>query len=242
MPTVPSTSSARRIAASLENPRCCRTGPAICFPMVMVGLRLVIGSWNTIAMSLPRISRICAAPSGTRSVPRSRIAPAAMWPPGGSSCMIDIAVMVLPHPDSPTSPTVSPWLTVSETPSTGCTRSLRRRISVRRPSISRRSVTEHTSSSSFPEPDLERGAQRVADEVEGDDGQHDRDPGRVDQPPLALVHVVEAVGEHAAPVGGGRRGAESQVAQRGQQQDGVGHLERGLHHDGADGGGGGVRR
>ena len=41
--------------------------------------------------------------------------------------------------------------------------------------------------------------QRVTDEVERDDDEHDQQSGRVDQPPVARRDVVGAVGEHAAP-------------------------------------------
>src|SRR6185437_7731436 len=176
--------------------------------MVMVGFRLVIGSWKTVAICLPRTRRIWAASSGTRSFPDSSTEPETMRPPGGSIFMMDMAVMVLPQPDSPTRPTVSPRRTVNDTPSTGCTASLRRRMSVRRSCTRSSSVTRR---SPFLQPDFERGPQRVADEVEGHDRQHDGDAGRVDQPPLALVDVVQAVGQHVAPVGRGRRRAQAQV-------------------------------
>ncbi len=39
--------------------------------------------------------------------------------------MIDIAAIVLPHPDSPTTPTVSPFSTSKLSPSTACTVALR---------------------------------------------------------------------------------------------------------------------
>jgi hypothetical protein len=39
-------------------------------PTVITGLSEVIGSWNTIAMRRPRMSRICASGSFSRSCPR----------------------------------------------------------------------------------------------------------------------------------------------------------------------------
>ena len=44
-------------------------------------------------------------------MPASLIEPPAMRPPLGSRCMIDSAVIVLPQPDSPTTPSVSPSAT-----------------------------------------------------------------------------------------------------------------------------------
>ncbi len=54
--------------------------------------------------------------------------------PGGSSRTIDIAVMVLPHPDSPTSASVSPASMLRETPLTARTTPCRVAICVRRSS------------------------------------------------------------------------------------------------------------
>ena len=76
--------------------------------MGMVGLSEVMESWKIMATSLPRTSRICFSLSLTRSRPLSLIDPPTMWPPLGSSLMIDSPVMDLPQPDSPTRPRVSP--------------------------------------------------------------------------------------------------------------------------------------
>ncbi len=61
---------------------------------------------------------------------------AAIVPPGGSSRITERAVMVLPQPDSPTSPRHSPAATLRLMPSTARTVLPLRRISVRRPAIS----------------------------------------------------------------------------------------------------------
>src|ERR1700730_15655610 len=60
--------------------------------------------------------------------------------------MIDIAVMLLPHPDSPTRPSVSPWSILSDTPSTARTSDLRCRLCVRRSLISSTGVANRGSS------------------------------------------------------------------------------------------------
>ena len=85
------------------------------------------------------------------------------------------------------------------------------------------------------EPDLEGVAQGVADEVEGDDDGHDAEAGRVDDPPVAVEGVVDAVGEHRPPVGLGSRDAEPEEPERRQQEDGVGDLEGGVDDDRPDG-------
>ena len=73
------------------------------------------------ATSLPRMARIAFSSSGTTSRPLSLMLPSMMLPPDGSSFMIDIPVMLLPQPDSPTSPSVSPGAICSERPSTART-------------------------------------------------------------------------------------------------------------------------
>jgi hypothetical protein len=54
-------------ASRRPSPSWSRIASAICSPIVNTGLREVIGSWKTIEISLPRIFRIWAGGSGTRS-------------------------------------------------------------------------------------------------------------------------------------------------------------------------------
>ena len=49
---------ARSSASFLPTPKCSRTASVIWLPMVNTGLRLLIGSWKIIAISLPRSARI----------------------------------------------------------------------------------------------------------------------------------------------------------------------------------------
>jgi hypothetical protein len=79
----------------------------------------VIGSWKIIEISLPRIVRISASLSASRSRSPKRIEPPTMRPGGQAiSRRIDIAVTLLPQPDSPTTARVSPASTWIDTPST----------------------------------------------------------------------------------------------------------------------------
>src|SRR5438132_9206449 len=73
------------------------------------------------AMSLPRTERISRSDIAERSRPLKRIWPPVILPGGATSLMIDIAVTLLPQPDSPTSATASPRRTLNETLSTACT-------------------------------------------------------------------------------------------------------------------------
>ena len=82
---------------------------------------------------------------------------------------------------------------------------------------------------------LEGVTQGVADVVEGDGDQDDADARRVDQPPGALLRIADAVREHLAPTRAGRRHAEAEEAESGQDADGIGDLERRVHDDRPDG-------
>ncbi len=74
---------------------------------VMRGLRLPKGSWNTICISA-RSGRICPVRKPWMSRPRKMIGPS-----DEISRIMASASVVLPEPDSPTMPTVSPARTVS---------------------------------------------------------------------------------------------------------------------------------
>ena len=79
------------------------------------GLRLSVGSWNTIWMRLRSGSRakacgVIAPISSPSNVMRPEV-----W---SSSRITIIEVVDLPQPDSPTRPTLSPWPTVKLMPST----------------------------------------------------------------------------------------------------------------------------
>src|SRR6516164_4443532 len=73
-------------------------------------------------MSLPRMPSISLSVRSKRLVPTKRMVPPTIRP-GGSATRrrTDSAVTLLPHPDSPTTPNVSPLCTSYETPSTART-------------------------------------------------------------------------------------------------------------------------
>jgi len=84
--------------------------------MVINGLSAVMGSWNTMAMSPPRMPRISRSDKESRSRPRSRAWPLILASPARRSRLK--AVMVLPEPDSPTSASFSPGAMLKLTPRT----------------------------------------------------------------------------------------------------------------------------
>jgi len=94
--------------------------------------------------------------------------------------MMDSAVIVLPDPDSPTRPIVSPCRTYMEQPRKGVTLPPRTSIvtsrSCRR---SKKSSGCDTLMSSTPQPNFEGVPQSVPDEVKRDNQNDDEYPGRV---------------------------------------------------------------
>ena len=72
-------------------------------------------------MALPRRRRISRELFLVRSAPLRRISPPTTRAAGGSRPTIDRQVVVLPQPDSPTRPKVSPSRRAKLTPSTALT-------------------------------------------------------------------------------------------------------------------------
>src|SRR6516164_10664045 len=219
--------------------------------MVLVGSSEVSGSWKIIAISLPRTRRRSSCFRPTSSRPSSLIEPPTMDPPGGSKPMMDNPVMDLPQPDSPTTPRVSPASMCMSTLPTGCTTELVSLMCVDRSWISstgamwaatsrsrwlvrRGTTTRRMGRLTASQPDIQGIAECVADEVEGHHGEHDADADRVDQPPVAVLHVTDAVGDHVAPVQVGVLQPEAKEADVGDGQDGIGHLERHVDDDHAE--------
>ena len=109
MCTSRSISMARSIASRFERPWWRAMASPICLPTVNSGLREVIGSWKIMEISLPRTSSISVSVASSRFRPSSRMAPPTMRPGGlATRRRIESAVTLLPQPDSPTTPRVSP--------------------------------------------------------------------------------------------------------------------------------------
>ncbi len=119
--TALSSPPARSQALRREACSCTRTPSAIWSPTVKRGLSEAIGSCRIMAMRLPRMCRISAGDLASRSSPSKRIAPLTIRAAGGSNRRMVRASVVLPEPDSPTTPSVSPARSVSETSSTART-------------------------------------------------------------------------------------------------------------------------
>ena len=118
-------SSAWAIASSARSRRAAASSwvwttraSSTCGPMRIVGSRAVIGSWNTTAISRPRRARTSSRGAVSRSRPAKRIAPRSSVRALLSRPVSAIAVMLLPLPDSPTSPSTSPGAMEKEIPFT----------------------------------------------------------------------------------------------------------------------------
>ena len=104
MPTLASISWAFSMASFLLAPVWKRYMSAIWPPMVMRGFREVIGSWKIMEMSVPRIFSISRLERVSSSLPSKRMLPRIRLRWGLCKRRMDLAVMDLPQPDSPTTP------------------------------------------------------------------------------------------------------------------------------------------
>ena len=121
MPTRRIRSSASSAALARLMPRWIIGASAIWLPTRITGLSALIGSWKIIDIFGPRIRFRSDWRSGTRSWPSSRTSPEVTRASGGSTPRMARRVMLLPEPDSPTSPSASPRSTSNDTPSTART-------------------------------------------------------------------------------------------------------------------------
>src|SRR5205823_11327351 len=172
---------------------CAWIASAIWFPIFSTGFKDVIGSWNTIATSPPRSRRSSLFDIFRRSLPSNVASPLRIRPGGcGISPRIASWLTLLPDPDSPTMPRVSPGNTSNDTPSTAWTTPSSVANSTTRSRIER--IGSGTRSALGR---VEGVAKPVTDEVDAEDDQHDRQARERDQPPHARRHVLAVVDQLA---------------------------------------------
>src|SRR6202034_3478550 len=150
----------------------------------------------------------------TSSLPSKRIEPEACAPSGVSPISAS-AVIVLPEPDSPTTPRLSPSASENDVRST---------TRCDPPGAGRSTASSATSSSilgSRLQFRIERVAQAVAEKIEAEHAERDRDAG-IERESRRVVENVLGVGEHLAPGCLRRLGAEAEVGERRLGQDGDG--------------------
>src|SRR5262245_46679589 len=147
-----------------------------------------MGSWRITAIRRPRIRRSSRWLLRVRSWPSKRTLPPTMRPARGRSPTIDRQVVVLPLPDSPTSPRVSPSRRAKLTPSTALTTRVPPKLKkcVRRSDTSRTGgIRGRSASLEISQLGIEADAQPVAEELGGEDDEEDAQPGEDREPPLA---------------------------------------------------------
>ena len=177
------------------------------------GLRLVIGSWKIIAMSLPTsVARARASDSASRSRPAKRMRIGASRGPGKSIRPISAsAVTLLPEPDSPTMPRTSPASTVEVDAVDGAER---RRCACRIRRVRSLDLEQRHASRSSLQLRVERVAQAVAHQVEGEHRDQDREARETSPPTSARWMNSSALGQHRAPLRRRRLRAEAEEAER----------------------------
>src|SRR5690349_10940402 len=112
--------------------------------------------------------------------------------------MIDFAQTLLPEPDSPTMPSVSPRRRSKLTPSTARTGPASVRNQVRRSRTC-------SSTSAVSGMGIQPVAQAITDEVEAHDHRQDGQAREGGHPPL--LHELAPLGNHGPPFGSRRNGA-----------------------------------
>src|SRR3954451_6799306 len=201
-------------------------------PTRSTGLSAVIGSWNTIAMRVPRIARNAASDLVVSSSPSSRIEPASTCIAFfGSRRITACAVTDFPEPDSPTTQTISLAPTLRLMPRTACGRSPPPLMATERLVISR---TGPAMSDPLRHLGIERVAQAVAKDVDGKDGQGEEHAG-IDDVVREQAEYLPALGDDIAPGRHLRRHADAEERQDRLDEDGGRANERALHDGRRDG-------
>ena len=119
MRTRPRSSIARLRASAFDIPRRTVSPSMICDPTRRTGLSAVIGSWKIIAIPVPHVSRTSSRDREEISLPSNVTVPVRVAV--GARRPIEARERtVLPDPDSPTIPMLSPAAMSRVTPLTAC--------------------------------------------------------------------------------------------------------------------------
>ncbi len=121
MPTILSSCRARSRAARPLSPRWMRRTSSIWRPMSQTGFSDEVGCWKIMLIRSPRILRISSDDRVSRSRPSNQTSPASILPGLATRRRMLRLVTLLPQPDSPTRPMISPRSTEKSMPSTART-------------------------------------------------------------------------------------------------------------------------
>ena len=164
-----------------------------------------------------------------RSVPESAIRPPVMRPLAGRSPKIAFSRVDLPHPDSPTMPTISPLPHLEAHIAQG----VQRRLGRCELDCQVADAEDGHPSAVLPQLRVIGVAQRLAEEGEADGGDDDRQSAG-DGEPRRLADKGIAVIEDGAPRGRGRADAEAKEAHPGLGSDDHGQVHADENENGSD--------
>src|SRR6476660_7038034 len=195
-------------------------------------------------MSLPRISRMAGSSSPTSSRPRKRMLPATMRPGGiGINPRMERAPTLLPQPDSPTIPSISPRSSRYDRPSTARNIPSRVKNHVFRSSMTSSGstggcalsrtklgfISVKTRLSHSPgDAGVEHASQPITHQIDGQDGQAEQQARTQDQPGRDLEERA-ALGHDVPPARHLRWRAGAEKAQDRLDQHRCGANVRRLH-------------
>src|SRR3954447_1401515 len=165
-------------------------------PTRSTGLSAVIGSWNTMAIRVPRSARNSVSDLTVSSSPCSRIDPLSTCNAFfGNSPITACAVTDFPEPDSPTTQTISLAATERLMPRTACERSPSPAMVTERLATSR---TGSAISDLLRHLGIERVAQSVAQHIDGENGGREEHAG-IDDVVREQAEHLSALGHDVAP-------------------------------------------
>src|SRR5258705_7819644 len=178
------------------------------------------------AMRVPRVARRSASDLVVSSSPSSRIEPLSTCiAPFGKRPITACAVTDLPEPDSPTTQTISSAPTVRLMPCTACVRSPPLMATERFETSRTVLLTSHP----LRHFGIERIAQAVAENVDGQDRERKADAG-IDDVVREQAEHLSSGGHDVTPGRHFRRHADAKEGQNGLNEDG-GRADEGALHD-----------
>ena len=169
-----------------------------------------MGSWKIMDISLPRMDCISLVVRSRTSLPPNLMEPEILVRRSLCRRMTESEVTDLPQPDSPTKPTISPALTLKDTPFTAVIQSFLPRLNCVLRSLTSKRVSDIRAS--LVQSRVERVAQTVTEQVEGKHGQENHQAGEKDQV-RSNSQVVAALRQNRAPLGLRHGCAEAQEGQ-----------------------------
>src|SRR5215207_5201463 len=243
MPTRRSSSMVFLRASSCVTDWCSRMASMTWLPIVCTGEKELMGSWKIMAISLPRILRI-SEPVGSRRARSTtpfplapdrsgewkRICPESIRPGCGMIRRTECAVIDLPQPLSPTTPSTSPRRMVRSTPSTARTVPSSSGKDTRKSLISNSTLLSK-SHNLLAGIRISRVAHTITDETECHH-RYDHERNGCEEPRIQgnRLYVLRVLQQHT-PGNHRRPQAQTHERQGGLCQDHIGERDREIHNN-----------